>query len=174
MKKVIVVFLFLALASPVLALDATRSGLKLERLEQRLELREQKREEARERIRTIRDANKQKIAERINQQLELIRDRAVKHFNNVLERLTKLLEKIKARVPVVDTAAAQTAIATAQTAVNDLADNVYVIEFNDESGLRIGASTAKTQLRADIKAVHEKIRLARQAVVDVLQAAKEL
>lgn len=170
MKKILVsLSLLLLLAAPARALDATAS-VKPKRWEQI----EQRREEVRERVQTIRNENKRKITEHINQQLERIQDQAVKHFNNVLERLTKLLEKIKARVPAVDTAAAQTAIATAQTAVNDLADNVYVIEFNDESGLRVGASSAKTQLRSDIKAVREKVRLARQAVVDVLQAAKEL
>jgi len=50
----------------------------------------------------------------------------------------------------------------------------YVIEFNNESGLRVGASAAKTKLRADLKAVREKIGLARQAVTDVLKAAKAL
>lgn len=120
------------------------------------------------------NTNRQKIAEYINQQLERIQDQAVKHFNNILERMNKLLDKIKARVPAVDIVAAQTAISAAQTAVDNLADNIYVIEFTQESGLRVGASAAKTKLRADIKAVHEKVRLARQAVVETLKAAKDL
>jgi len=160
MKKILIaLILLLLLASPARAIDATRSG---------------KREKARVRVEAIRDENKQKIAEYINQQLERIQDQAVKHFNNILEQLTKLLEKIKTRVAAVDISAAKAAIANAQSAVDGLADNVYLIEFTDESGLRVGASSAKTKLRADIKAVREKVRLARQAVVDVLKAAKAL
>lgn len=131
-------------------------------------------EEARVRVQAIRDENKQRIAEYINKQLEHIKTQATKHFNNILERMGKLLEKIKTRAPAVDITAAQAAIDTAQAAIDDLKDNVYLIEFTAESDLRVGASTAKTQLRADIKAVHEKIRLARQAVVDTLEAAKAL
>ncbi len=160
MKKILIALsLLLLLASPALAIDATRSG---------------KREETREQVRTIRDENKKKITEQINQQLQHINDQAVKHFNNILERMRKLLEKIKTRVPAVDITPARAKIDEAQAAADDLADNVYVIEFTAESGLRIGASTAKTKLRADIKAVREKVRLARQAVVDVLKAAKAL
>ncbi|MDP4031133.1 MAG: hypothetical protein U1C50_01695 [Patescibacteria group bacterium] len=169
-KALIALSLYLLLASPALAIEATRSGRNIERLEQM----EQKREAARLRVRTIRDENKQKIAEHINQQLVHISDRAVKHFNNILERMRQLLEKIKTRAPAVDITAAQTAIDLAQAAVDDLANNIYVIEFTNESGLRVGASTAKTQLRTDIKAVREKVRLARQAVVNVLKAAKAL
>lgn len=158
MKTLLVGLTLMLLAAPALARDATPSA----------------RPRQREHLQQIRDANKQRIAELINERLEHIKNQAVRHFNNVLERLKKLLEKIKTRVPAVDITAAQTAIDTAQAAVDDLADNVYVIEFTEESGLRVGASSARTQLRADIKAVREKIRLARQAVIDVLQAAKEL
>lgn len=170
MKKLgIILTLILLSTASALARNATPSATPW-----RWEQIEQKREEARERLQLIRDENKQKIAERINQQLEHIQDQAVKHFNNVIERLNKLLNKIKTRVPAADTSAAQAAITAAQTAVDDLADNVYTIEFTAESGLRIGASAAKTKLRSDIKAVHEKIILARQAVADALKAAKEL
>ena len=149
MKK-LVIFLsfFLILAVPALARNATPSA---------------KREEARI-----------QIAEHINQQLEKIQNQAVKHFNNVLEKMSQLLAKIKTRVPATDITAAQAAITAAQTAVADLTDNVYTIEFTAESGLRVGASAAKTKLRSDIKAVHEKVRLARQAVVNTLQEAKKI
>ena len=72
------------------------------------------------------------------------------------------------------TGAAQAKIDEAEAAVNAKAGKEYVIEFTDESGLRVGASAAKQEFRADIKAVREKIRSARQAVVDVLKAAKNL
>lgn len=152
MKKLLIgLSLLLFLTSPVLAVDATRSGRKVEVSEK-----------------------KQQILEHISNQLTLINDRATKAMLRHLERLQALLNKIKERVPTVDITAAQAKIDEAKAAVETQAAKEYVIEFTDESGLRVGASTAKTTLRADIKAVREKVRLARQAVVDVLKAAKSL
>lgn len=149
-KALVLISLLFLLASPTLAVEATRSG------------------------KQVRNEKKQQILERLNTQLSLINDRATKAMLIHLERIQTLLNKIKARIPTVDIAPAQTKIDEAKTAVETQAAKEYVIEFSNESGLRIGASTAKTKLRADIKAVREKIRLARQAVVDVLKKAKEL
>ncbi|OGD60724.1 hypothetical protein A3I57_01535 [Candidatus Beckwithbacteria bacterium RIFCSPLOWO2_02_FULL_47_23] len=151
MKKLLIsLSLLLLLTSPALALDATRSG------------------------RQIRDEKKQQILEHVNQQLNLINDRATKAMLNHLERLQALLNKIKVRVPTIDIVSAQAKIDETKAAVTAQADKEYVIEFTNESGLRVGASAAKTTLRADIKAVREKVRLARQTVVDLLKAAKSL
>jgi len=95
-------------------------------------------------------------------------------YDDPIFEVQALLDKIKSRTPAVDTTNAQAKIDEAKAAVEAQAAKAYVIEFNNESGLRVGASTAKTQMRADIKAVREKIRLARQAVVDTLKAAKSL
>lgn len=149
-KALVLISLLFLLASPTLAVEATRSG------------------------KQIRNEKKQQILEHINQQLILINDRATKAMLKHLERIQALLNKIKVRVPAVDITVAQTKIDEAKIAVETQAAKEYVIEFSNESGLRVGASTAKTKLRADIKAVREKIRLARQAVVDVLKNAKEL
>ena len=160
MKKLLIgLSLLLFLTSPALAVDATRSGKKVE---------------FRERITQVRDEKKQQILEHINSQLTLINERATKAMLNHLEQLQALLDKIKARVPAVDTTAAQAKIDEAKAAVEAQAAKEYVIEFTDETGLHVGASTAKTQLWTDLKAVREKVRLARQAVVDVLKAAKAL
>lgn len=151
MKKIIVALsLFLLLASPALAVDATKSG------------------------KLIRNEKKQQILDHVNSQLSLINDRATKAMLNHLERIQSLLNKIKVREPAIDIAAAQAKIDEAKTAVESQAAKEYLIEFNNEAGLRVGASTAKTKLRADIKAVREKVRLAREAVVAVLKAAKVL
>jgi len=161
MKKVFIpLCLLVLLASPALAANATRPG--------------KIREEARIRIQSIRDEKKQQILEHISSQLTLINGRTTQAMLKHLEQIQALLNKIKVRMPAVDIAAAQTKINEAEAAVNAQAEKEYVIEFINESGLRVGASAAKTQFRADIKAVREKVRLARQAVVDVLKAAKAL
>lgn len=160
MKKVIIALsLLFLLVPPVLAEDATRSG---------------KRAEFREKISQVRDEKKKQILEHISNQLQLINDKATKAMLNHLERLQSLVNKIKTRKPSADATTAQTKIDEAKTAVEAQAANEYVIEFNGESGLRVGASNAKTKLRTDLKAVREKVRLARQAVVDLLKTVKEL
>lgn len=158
MKKVIVALsLLMLLVTPTFAEEATRSG---------------KRAEFREKITQIRDEKKKQILEHISNQLQLINDRATKAMLNHLERLQALVEKIKTRKPEANTTNTQTKINEAKSAVEAQAVKEYIIEFTGEAGLRVGASTQKTQLRADLKSVREKVRLARQAVVDLLQAAK--
>jgi hypothetical protein len=67
---------------------------------------------------------------------------------------------------------AETAIAEAQAAVDEQAGEIYTIEFADESGLRVGASNAKTSLKNDLRTVKEEIRAARQAVVTAVSSAR--
>lgn len=158
MKKVVVILsLLLILVTPAFAEEATRSGRKAE---------------FRERITQIRDEKKKQILEHISNQLQLINDRATKAMLIHLERLQALLDKIKTRKPETNITGAQTKIDEAKLAVEAQAAKEYIIEFKDETGLRVGASIAKTQFRADLKSVREKVRLARQAVVDLLQAVK--
>lgn len=171
MKKILIALSLLVLAvSPTLAIEATRSAKIGERLEQRQE----RRQEFKDKLIQIRDEKKRQILERISNQLQFINDKAVKAMLNHLERLQALLEKIKTRKPETNTTNTQTKINEAKTAVEAQADKEYIIEFSGEAGLRVGASTAKTKLRADLKFVKEKVRLARQAVVDLLKTTKEL
>lgn len=168
MKKILLgLSLLLLLASPTLAVEATRSAKATERLEQI----QARRQEFKTKLAQIRDAKKKQILEHISNQLALINDRATKAMLIHLERLQALVDKIKTRKPEVDITAVQTKIDEAKAAVETQAAKEYIIEFNGEAGLRVGASTAKTQLRADLKAVREKVRLARQAVVDLLKTA---
>lgn len=184
MKKLLLtVSLLLLIAVPVLAEEAATVRT---RTENRLELMQQKREEFKQRVQEIQDANKQKIAERINTQLNHINQQATAAMARHLDRMENLLDRLRSRVIKakergLDTSAteaaidkAQAAIDSARAAVEAQAEKEYLIEFTDESGLRIGASNAKTGLRNDLKAVREKVRAARQAVVDALKAAKAM
>ena len=154
MKKILIgLSLVLLFSTPAFAEEATRSG---------------KKSEFRERITQVRDEKKKQILEHISNQLALINDRATKAMLVHLERLQALTDKIKTRKPAVDITVAQTKIDEARIAVETQAVKEYIIEFTGEAGLRVGASAAKTQLRADLKAVREKVRLARQTIVDIL------
>lgn len=174
MRKLIILFtLGLLAAAPILAEEATSPG-------------RTRQETRQEKIKTIRDEKKQKIAEKINNQLAQINQKATQAFERHLNTIQNLLNKIivwkdKAKTDGKDASAAETAITQAQTAITNAQTAVeeqklkeYVIEFSEESGLRVGASQAKTSLRTDLEAVREKIKAARQAVVDGLKAVKQL
>lgn len=174
MKKLIILLsLFFLIITPVFGKEATGAGTT-------------RNAEFRVKIQQIKDKNKQKIAERINQQLAHINKISSEALAGKLETMQTLLNKIviwkdKAKTGGKDTSAAETAITQAQTAITNAQTAVeeqklkeYVIEFSEESGLRVGASQAKTSLRTDLEAVREKVKAARQAVVDSLKAVKQL
>lgn len=183
MKKLLFgLILFPLLAVPVLAEETNTTAVsvtnvaspipapvrKLERVESREELRE----EFRTKVATIKDEKKKQILEHVSDQINQLNARATTLMLNHLARLEEILNKVKARKPEVDITAAQAKIDEAKTAATAQAKNEYIIEFTNENGLRIGASTAKTKFRADLKAVRAKVLAARQAVVDVLKAAE--
>ncbi|MFH0942877.1 MAG: hypothetical protein V1810_01760 [Candidatus Beckwithbacteria bacterium] len=193
MKKIIFFFLLLILAAvPVRAREE-----KQERIELKATNAATIRNEYQERIRTrleefkaklglIKDERKQKIAERINTQLAHLNKQITTHFTNVLTRLRALMDKLtvkidQAKTDGLDTSKAEelmtlasAAIVKAEEAVKIQVKNEYVIEFTDESGLKVGASTAKQQLKTDLEAVRELVKAARQSVVDVLQELEAL
>jgi hypothetical protein len=87
----------------------------------------------------------------------------------------------KAKEKGLDTAATESAIqkaeealSAAEAAVEEQAAKDYVMEFSDEAGLRLGASNAKTSLRADLRAVRQLVHTARQTVVTALKTAKTM
>ncbi len=133
---------------------------------------EQKREVVKarkEKMLQIKDGKKQQIAEHINDRLAHINEKATTTLSKVLVRLTAILNKLADKT---DIEAATVLIATAQEAVEAQALKVYEIEFEDESGLRAGASTAKESLKADLKALRDLTREAHGEVKNAIKAAK--
>ncbi|MBU0619147.1 hypothetical protein KKD62_02835, partial [Patescibacteria group bacterium] len=142
-----------------------------------------KREEFRARLANIQDQRKQTILARIDSNLARLNQHLTDRMKHQLEILTKILDKLSGRLEQAKTegydtseaeaaiTAAKEAINKAETAVAEQAAKEYVIEFEDDSGLRIGASEAKQSLRNDLKAVHQLVKTARQAVVKALEAA---
>lgn len=131
---------------------------------------------------SIKDARKKELAQHLQDQLDKINQQFVDHFNEVLKKLTSLLNRLEVRkdsakalgkdVSGVELAItnARAAIATAQSAVDSESQKDYTAKFSSDSNLKSGIKTAKTQMRTDLKAVHSKLVLARSAVVSVLQA----
>ena len=134
----------------------------------------------------ITDQTKEMVMERVNAQMNKVNEKMTAMWQRLIDRMQTLVEKLQTRINELatagkDVAAAQTALdeasaalTAAETAVAAQADKEYVIEFTDENGLRVGATTAKTTLRTDLKAVQDLIKEARIQLHEALLAVKEV
>ncbi len=140
-----------------------------------------KRVELKTRLAKVKDANKQKILERVYDMLNKLNEKLTAHFSNVLEKLQNILDRAEerarnklsaeamARVQV-EIEAASSAITEAQAAVAAQASQSYTITITDETKLKGAVGEARKMLHDDLKAVEEKVRAAREAVREVLIA----
>ena len=147
---------------------------------------EAKREEFKQRLTEIRDERKRRIVELIDLRIDAMHGRWVEHWNKVLARLSEILAKIESRANKAEAAGrdesgvraaiatANVAIAAAQDAVNELAGKTFVIEITDEQGLGQNVRDAIHAARVEFVAVREKVREARQAVIDALHSLKAI
>lgn len=157
-----------------------------ENREERIEARQTKRAEFKEKWAAIRDKTKQTVLERIDAQMNKVNENMTNMWQRIINRMQEIAAKLQTRLDTLkgegkDTAAAQTALdeadaalITAENAVAAQKEKDYVIEFTDENGLRVGATSAKTQLRADLKAVHDLVQAARTQLREAIAAAKEI
>ncbi|MFC1627164.1 hypothetical protein ACFL18_01240 [Patescibacteria group bacterium] len=195
-KSIISLSLLLIMFSAVpanarMVTDSSKLQVRQERMEalevkkqERIEIKEQKREKLQQKLQEKVSERKQKLTGKVNDKLDSINEKSITSMNKMLERMSLLLEKLADRVEKMEEndkdmsvttaaiATAETAIATAQAAVDEQAGKIYTIEFEDESGLRVGASTAKTSLRSDLQVVKDLVKAARKAVVTALGSAK--
>ena len=143
-----------------------------------------KREEFRTKLAEIKDARKRKIVELIGLRFEKLNERWVNHWNKVLARLAEILTKIGTRADKAEAAgrdvsavraaitAARAAISAAQDALNTQAGKTYVIEITNEENLGQNVRETIQLARGDLRGVREKVREARQAVIEALRVLK--
>lgn len=147
---------------------------------------EAKREEFKQKLTEIRDERKRSIVELIDLRIDKMVERWANHWNKVLTRLSEILAKVGTRADKAETAghdvsavraaiaAAEAAIAAAQNAVNELAGKTFVIEITDEETLGQNVRETIHAARAEFVAAREKVREARQAVLDALHSLKAI
>lgn len=144
--------------------------------EKNSETMEQKREELRDRLQLIKDERKREATEKLGTRLSTVKDKWVDHWNNVLTRLESILVKVEERDDAGDVteeiASARTAIAAAQTSINELAAKTYEIEITDEEGLGDDVSSAVATLKDDLSEVRTNMKAAHDAVTAVISALK--
>lgn len=134
------------------------------------------REEFQQRLQGIKDVRKKKIVENLDAAYVRINKRWTTHFLNVLERLEKILDKLKLRAEKLEKTAVLTKIDQAyllitatKTKVETQAAKVYTIEITDEESLREAAQAVHEQLKSDLKVLREEVKKTREAVHEIFQ-----
>lgn len=134
----------------------------------------------------IKDVKKQATLKNLDERIAALNEKWTNHFNDVLGRLEGILAKIETRAEVlagegVDTTgvnaqieSAHAAIDLAQEAVIEQAGKTYVIDIEEEENLGENVSDSVRLLKADIKSVRDKVRIAKDAVREAYKALKEV
>lgn len=152
-----------------------------EKKEELRTIREQKQEEFRQKLQEIKDARKQKIVASLDRSYVNINNRWTTHFKNVLERLTKILDKVKIRAEEQKNSEALSSINDiynqidqVKTAVEEQALKTYTIEITSEDKLGEAAKAVHSELRNDLQSLREQIKDIRESIRKVVQTLKHL
>lgn len=114
------------------------------------------------RLAGIKDKNKARLLENLNNRYPVINQRWTTHFNSVLDRLEEVLIKVASHG--VDTTLAQASIKSARVVVDNQSLKTYVITITDENNLKKDAQVIHRQLRSDLKIARDAVNSAREAV----------
>ena len=185
-KTIIVSIIFFAFAFfvPVAnAITQTASDSSRPKLKMKLQ---EKRAEFKEKLEQLKDTRKKQIAKRADEKLAKVNQNSTERMNSAIEKLETLLEKFATRAAAqktegkdtaeVDAAivAAKDAIADAKEAVVTQAAKVYTADLSDEGTLKNTFGQAMSDLRKDLKATHDVVKLAKEKVMDVARALAKL
>lgn len=140
---------------------------------------DQKRADFKTRLLEIKDARKQKIVENLDKSYVNINNRWTTHFKNVLQRLTKIADKIKIVAQKQNNTAALTKIdqiyaqiAALNTSVDTQAGKTYTITITDDAKLGESAKTVHRQLRTDLESLRDQIKNIRESLKKVFLTLK--
>ena len=156
-----------------------RVALKEQIRDERVKLQEKlksEHENLKERLKGIRDEAKKNMVEKIDSSLLKLNERKTNQWTAALEKLESVLKRVleraeKAKAGGKDitsvtsaSGAASTAIAAAKDAVLAQSQKIYTLQITDEQGLKNAVRAAREILNSDLKAVQEKVKVARDAV----------
>jgi DNA repair exonuclease SbcCD ATPase subunit len=159
--------------------DALKEQLKAKQIEAQKKI-EANRETLKAKLEKVKDENRKKIVENVNEQMISLNQKATEQFSNTLERLGAVVVKLKTRADRgttlgIDVTAAkaaitkaETAIATAQTAVKTQSGKTYTITITEDATLHTDLTKTKDALRKDVNAVQELVKTAKDAVQAIL------
>jgi len=146
-----------------------------------------KREDLKVRLEKIKDERKKETVEKIDQRMDALNEKMMRHFSDVLDKLEKMLVRINERVDKasaerdLDVSAirlsidkANTAIASARSAIESQSGKTYTIKITTESGLKKDVGNARQALGVDLSKIRDAVKSAHSAVKDVAVALAEL
>lgn len=196
LKKIFVTLLLaiatLVLSYPVLAVDATQTGVtKRESIQQRIN---EKRAEIaskaailREKLQNFRDKIKAATVQRISDTLNRINQNQTGQMQKHLDKMSGMITRLESRVAEASGAGqniasasgavndAKEAIASASAAVTAQAGMDYTISVSSESAVRVDAKQQRDRLHNDLKSVRQLVINAKQAVAKtIMTVAKTL
>jgi len=154
--------------------EAFKQTLETKRAEVKTQI-EAKKTQLKEQLQKVKDERKKKSVEKINEQMQALNERQMKHFTAVLEKIEQVLVKISSRADKaeergLDVSAARAAldsanvaIAVSRSAIEAQFAKVYTITISGEETLRMDVGKVRQQLQADIAAVRETVKSAHEA-----------
>ncbi len=140
----------------------------------------------REQIQTIKDERKKLLVEKIEDHIATSNARLTTKMKNALSRMSAILQDIKVKAAgqkaagkdttALDNAiaAAETAIANAQAAVNTQSQKEYTTTISDDTGLKGVIGQMVSQFKIDLTATYKTVVDARQAVANVIMELAKL
>lgn len=157
-------------------IENLREEMQQKREEAKTRFQEQ-REEFKQKKETIRDERKKETIENIDIKINELNTKHTENLQQNLTKVTEILDRIDQKVASLeaegkDTSAittsstnARTLISVAAEAIKTQAGKEYIINATDETLLKDEVKKTFAAFRNDIKAVHEKVKAAREAVV---------
>lgn len=136
-----------------------------------------KKENLKTRLEKIKDENKKKTVERIDRQMDVLNEKMMKHFSNVLDKLEEMLIRISERADKafaergldvsavrLATEKAKIAIASARLAIEVQSGKTYTIKITTENVLKTNVGKARQSLGTDLAKVRDAVKAAQSAV----------
>ena len=111
----------------------------------------------RAKLKTIRDEKKRAIVERLDTRFNEVNAKRTSEMGKHLDKMTEILGRVSPEIQ------------TARDANTAQAAKVYTITISTEKNLKIDVGKVRSQLEADLKAVHELVVAARTAVRAVIK-----
>jgi hypothetical protein len=165
-KYLVMALLGMILVTPASAKTGEIKQIREAKREMVQEVRASKAAEFRQKLATIKDERKKSLLEKFDKQVAELNARRTTEMTKSLEQMSVVLNKRIAKGDSVGVDTANGALEIAKAAVIEQAAKVYVLTITDETQLRENANVVKSQLMADLKAVQDKMKAARQAVLN--------
>lgn len=167
------------------AKEEFKQQIEAKRVETKAKIEAQK-EKLKIQLKQIKDERKKQIVEKLDNRFTEINTKLIKHWEENLNRLEGLLSKANSRADKViangvDASATKTAIATAETVIENARKMIavqvaktYPITISGENKLKSDVSSVRTALNNDLKIVKDAVQAAHKAVVNVIVSLKAI